>query len=90
MALANIAPTALRQVLDTHSSGDTVRAAALQIGLAEINTAVTSRYGVPGLKHAMERVGLYGGAPRAPLRRLAESAAREIDLLIEQANIPKL
>jgi 4-hydroxy-2-oxoglutarate aldolase len=90
MALANIAPAALRELMETFKAGDGPRAASLQVALAEINTAITSRYGVPGLKHAMERVGLYGGPPRAPLQPLPDAAAREIDRLIETANIPTL
>jgi 4-hydroxy-2-oxoglutarate aldolase len=41
------------------------------------NTAVTSRYGVAGLKAAMDLLGYFGGDPRAPLLPVVEKE-REI------------
>jgi 4-hydroxy-2-oxoglutarate aldolase len=35
--------------------------------IAEAARLVTVRYGIPGLKYAMDLNGYYGGAPRLPL-----------------------
>ncbi|XP_038600174.1 4-hydroxy-2-oxoglutarate aldolase, mitochondrial isoform X2 [Tachyglossus aculeatus] len=43
----------------------------LQYRLIEPNTAVTRRFGIPGLKKAMDWFGLYGGPCRAPLAPLS-------------------
>jgi len=40
---------------------------------------VTSKYGVPGLKHAMDLNGYYGGPPRLPLIGPTPEAKREIE-----------
>jgi 4-hydroxy-2-oxoglutarate aldolase len=40
--------------------------------------ALTERYGIPGLKYAMDLKGYYGGGPRLPLLPLGEQARREI------------
>ncbi|XP_028916633.1 4-hydroxy-2-oxoglutarate aldolase, mitochondrial isoform X2 [Ornithorhynchus anatinus] len=43
----------------------------LQYRLIEPNMAVTRRFGIPGLKKAMDWLGLYGGPCRAPLAPLS-------------------
>ncbi|HJO39085.1 MAG: dihydrodipicolinate synthase family protein [Vicinamibacterales bacterium] len=50
----------------------------LQQQLIPIAELVTTRYGVPGLKAAMDLVGLSGGEPRLPLRPCAADAVDEI------------
>ncbi len=44
---------------------------------------VTSKYGIPGLKHAMDLNGYHGGPCRLPLRPLAPGAKREIAAAFE-------
>ncbi|MCI0403575.1 MAG: dihydrodipicolinate synthase family protein [Acidobacteria bacterium] len=58
--------------------GDHERARALQQKLLEPTAAVTSRFGIAGLKFAMELCGYVGGSPRAPLLPLDDSARTEI------------
>jgi dihydrodipicolinate synthase/N-acetylneuraminate lyase len=52
-ALANIAAARLARLLEHFREGDLAGARAIQLPLIEPNTAVTSRFGVPGLKAAM-------------------------------------
>jgi 4-hydroxy-2-oxoglutarate aldolase len=40
---------------------------------------VTTKYGVPGLKYAMDLQGYYGGPPRLPLTVLKPEQQREIE-----------
>ena len=40
---------------------------------------VTTKYGVPGLKYAMDLNGYYGGPPRLPLTPPTASARKEIE-----------
>jgi 4-hydroxy-2-oxoglutarate aldolase len=40
---------------------------------------VTDMYGVPGLKHAMDLNGYYGGQPRLPFVPVSQDARREIE-----------
>jgi 4-hydroxy-2-oxoglutarate aldolase len=84
MALANFAAAPLRAVWDAFYAGRREEAQAAQLALAEINAAVTNRFGVPGLKYAMDRSGFYGGAPRRPLLPLGPGPRAEIDALLAQ------
>jgi len=82
MALANFAAVPLRKLMDAFQAGRIAEARQIQLALAEINTAVTSQFGVSGLKYAMDKAGLYGGPPRHPLLPLNEGGRGEIDRLM--------
>jgi 4-hydroxy-2-oxoglutarate aldolase len=71
-ALANIAAAPLARLVDCFNNGDLAGARAIQLPLIEPNTAVTSRFGVPGLKAAMDMLGYYGGPVRSPLLPLSD------------------
>jgi 4-hydroxy-tetrahydrodipicolinate synthase len=82
LALACALPEACLRLYDAARQGDTARARALQQHLLAANAALVSRYGIAGLKYAMDRLGYYGGPPRPPLRPVPEAAAREIDVAL--------
>ena len=82
MALANFAAVPLRRVWDAFHQGRLDEARRLQLALADINSAVTTRFGVSGLKYTMDRCGYYGGPPRRPLLPLAATARDEVDRLL--------
>jgi dihydrodipicolinate synthase/N-acetylneuraminate lyase len=65
------------------TQGDHEAARALQEKLTPLALAVTKRYGIGGLKAALDFVGLKGGAVRGPLRAPGEDARREISQLLE-------
>ncbi|MGA2937757.1 MAG: dihydrodipicolinate synthase family protein [Syntrophobacteraceae bacterium] len=71
-ALANIAAARLTCLWKCFCQGNTMKAREIQLPLIEANTAVTSRFGVPGLKAAMDLLGYYGGPVRSPLMPLPE------------------
>jgi 4-hydroxy-2-oxoglutarate aldolase len=48
------------------------------------NNAVTARWGIAGLKAAMEMIGLYGGPPRSPLVPLGETDREELRKILTQ------
>jgi 4-hydroxy-2-oxoglutarate aldolase len=90
MALSNIAPEPLYQILDDFLSGQIEKAREIQWNLVDINAAITTTYGVPGLKYAMEKLGLYGGVPRRPLLPLGEEGRKRIDALISVSGLKAL
>lgn len=65
--------------------GDAAAAAALQEKLTPLAEAVTIRYGIGGLKAALEMRGYVGGAVRAPLREPDDDAREEIRRCLEEA-----
>ena len=62
-ALANIAPRECLELVSLCEAGKMDEARTLQARLVPVNTAVTSGYGVAGLKAALEFVAHYGGRP---------------------------
>ncbi len=82
MGLANVAAEELRDVVVAfeHNQRDVAR--QRQLALAGLNSAVTARFGVAGLKYAMDQSGLYGGPTRRPLLPLGAAARAEIDQLL--------
>ncbi len=48
-----------------------------------VNRAGVSRYGVPGVKYAMDLAGFFGGEPRLPLLPLTEAQKQEINKAYE-------
>jgi 4-hydroxy-2-oxoglutarate aldolase len=85
-ALANILPRQCYDVIELFRQGKLAEARELQARLVPLNTAVTSGYGVPGLKAALDLSAGYGGAPRSPLLPLGESEREQIKRLLTLAH----
>src|SRR5487761_2038076 len=86
-ALANIAPRECLQLVALYEQGRLDDARALQARLIPVNTAVTSGYGVAGLKAALQFVAHYGGDPRRPLEPLGEGDRARLRSLLAQADL---
>ncbi|XP_036994844.1 4-hydroxy-2-oxoglutarate aldolase, mitochondrial isoform X1 [Artibeus jamaicensis] len=70
-ALANVLGAQVCQLERLCLTGQWEDAQELQHRLLEPNTAVTRRFGIPGLKKTMDWFGYYGGPCRAPLQELS-------------------
>ncbi|KAF1580495.1 4-hydroxy-2-oxoglutarate aldolase, mitochondrial, partial [Eudyptes moseleyi] len=77
-ALANVLGAPLCQLDHLCREGRWQEARDLQHRLIEPNVAVTRRFGIPGLKKAMEWFGYYGGPCRAPLAPLSPPQVEEL------------
>jgi len=84
-ALANIAGPELVEMLTQFRSGNLALAQEIQKRLIEVNTAVTTRFGVPGLKAALDMMGYYGGPVRSPLLPLSDEERGTIRWVLEKA-----
>lgn len=73
LALANIAPQQCCDIQTLFGEGKLAEALDLHLRMIVPNGAVTGKFGVPGLKAAMDMLGYYGGPPRSPLLPLPES-----------------
>lgn len=80
-ALANVLGAQVCQLERLCLTGQWEAAQKLQLRLLEPNAAVTRRFGIPGLKKAMDWLGYYGGPCRAPLQGLspADEEALRVD-----------
>jgi dihydrodipicolinate synthase/N-acetylneuraminate lyase len=85
LALAGPIPQACQEVYTAWKENDPRIATEKQQRLIAASRLVAGKYGIPGLKHACDLNGYYGGVPRIPLLPLdagqkAEVAAAMADL----------
>ena len=88
LAVANAAAAECGRIVQHFERGEVERARALQLELNHLALAVTSRYGVPGLKAVLRMQGLGAGYPRAPLLDVSEEVARELEGLVSSHQEP--
>jgi 4-hydroxy-2-oxoglutarate aldolase len=67
LAIANLAPAECCEVWRLAQLGDWAGARDVAFRLGPLATGIGHRYGIGGLKAALDLLGGYGGAPRAPL-----------------------
>lgn len=87
LALANIAPNECLQIMEYINQGNIEEAKKLQMNLISVNKAVTSKYGVPGLKAAMDLLGYFGGDPRSPLTPLNLSQKEDLISILKKSKL---
>lgn len=87
LAAGCVAPRQSVAIYRAMEAGDTKHARDLQRKLTPLARAVTVRYGISGLKAALDMIGYTGGAVRAPLQAAGEEARREISRLLEEAGL---
>jgi len=86
LAVANVAPQEYVQIQTLFDKGKMNEAKALQNQLTPLAKAVTTRYGIGGLKIAMDLAGYFGGNPRSPLRRPSKEIEKELKQLLLRLN----
>ena len=91
LAVANVVPRACCNVAEAFKAGDIETARRLHRRLTTLAVMVTSRWGVPALKAAMNMAGYDGGCVRSPLLDITDpdmlAAIRaEVSLLTEDEN----
>ena len=79
LAYANAAPYSTIAIWEACRSREFEAAEDWQNRIAPAAVLVTTRYGVPGLKYAMDLNGYYGGPPRLPLIPPSPEARRDIE-----------
>jgi 4-hydroxy-2-oxoglutarate aldolase len=87
LAVANVAPRECVRVFELHRAGDDAAAREVHLRTIPAGKAVTSRWGVPGLKAGLDLLGYRGGAPRAPLLPLGEAARGELRGVLQQSGL---
>jgi len=87
LALANIAPRQCCDIMELFKGGKHDEARELQLRMIASNTAVTARFGVPGLKAALDMLGQYGGNTRSPMLPLTEAQKETLRNILKEAGI---
>ena len=85
LAVGCVVPEMCVEIFRAVKAGDLERASMLQSKLTPLAAAVTTRFGIGGLKAALDLAGYRGGSVRAPLQPPDESARAEIAMLLEEA-----
>jgi 4-hydroxy-2-oxoglutarate aldolase len=87
VALSLVAPQQAIDIWRLHRAGRWEEAAALQRRMLPVNAAVTTRFGVPGLKAALDMLGYYGGPVRPPLIELDEGKRQALRAILTGAGL---
>lgn len=84
LAVANVVPDLCVQIQNLFGKGKLEEARSLQNRLTPLAKAVTVKYGIGGLKMAMDLAGYFGGEPRLPLRKPGSEVEEELKRLFQQ------
>ena len=87
LAVGCVVPELCAEIFRLFGAGEPDRARSLQQKLTPLAAAVTTRFGIGGLKAALDLAGYRGGAVRAPLQAPSESAKTEIADLLNDARL---
>ncbi len=79
LAYANAAPYSTIAIYEAHRQREFDAAMDWQRRIARAAVLVTVKYGIPGLKHAMDLNGYFGGPVRLPLTPVSNEAKKEIE-----------
>ncbi len=82
LAVANVVPQECVQIQNLFSRGKMNEARLLQSRLTPLAKAVTTKYGIGGLKMAMDVAGYFGGNPRLPLKRPGKEVEEELKRML--------
>lgn len=87
LAVANVVPDYCVEIQENFEKGDLEKARKMQLALLPLNAAVTSRFGIGGMKAAMDMAGFKGGLPRLPILPASEEAKKEIARILKELGI---
>lgn len=87
LALANIAPRECAEVRDLFMAGKHDEARKAQFNLLAPNAAVTTQFGIAGLKAAMQMVGLETSDPRPPMLPATADERTAIQGILDKAGL---
>lgn len=89
MALANCCPGECAEVQKEFEAGNLEKARELYERVFPVNSAVTGKYGIAGLKYACDLLGFEGGYVRKPLVQLKEQEKSELIEILKKAEVYK-
>jgi 4-hydroxy-2-oxoglutarate aldolase len=87
LAIGCLAPHLSVAIYETFRAGEHERAREMQGRLTRLTRGIPGRYGISGLKAALDMLGYAGGRVRAPLADASAEAQREIAAALEETGL---
>jgi 4-hydroxy-2-oxoglutarate aldolase len=87
MAMALLAPADSVEICVAFAEGRPADAGRIQERVSPVHAQIVGGMGVPGIKVALDMLGLHGGTPRPPLAPLPETRREEVRLVLEAAGL---
>ncbi|GAB4115422.1 MAG: dihydrodipicolinate synthase family protein [Candidatus Caldatribacteriota bacterium] len=87
LALANLIPEKCVEIYRLVQQNKLKEARELQLRMIPVNHAVTTIYGISGLKYAMDLIGYRGGETRLPLLPLKKEEKEKIRNILREAGL---
>ena len=87
LAVACMAPGCSAAIHTAYVSGDSAEAGRIQEVVGPVHQEIVGGMGVPGVKVAMDQLGLRGGDPRPPLRPLPEVRHDDVAKVLDRAGL---
>ena len=87
LAVGCVVPEMCVEIFRLFTAGEEERADELQSLLTPLAAAVTTKYGIGGLKAALDLAGYRGGSIRAPLRAPNDEARTAIESLLQDVRM---
>ncbi len=87
LAISNLMPNECVKIFDLFQQGRVAEAGELHLQVLPVARAVTTQFGVPGLKAAMDMLGYHGGYPRLPLLPLGANQRAELERILREAGL---
>lgn len=87
LASANVVPDLCVRIYELVNNGKFEEARTVQKSILKLNSLVTARYGVAGLKAALDMIGYFGGEPRRPMLPLEDGPKEEIRQTLLELNL---
>jgi 4-hydroxy-2-oxoglutarate aldolase len=90
LAVANLVPGPAAAIHAAHKAGDSAEAGRIQEVVAPLHDEIVAAMGVPGVKVALDLLGLRGGDPRPPLQPLPEGKRESVASVLDRAGLEAL
>ena len=87
LALSDMAPEETVEIYRFFRAGEWEKAKDIQQRILEVNQKIVGSYGVPGIKHALDLLGYFGGEPRPPLQPVSKKVEESIRELLVDADL---
>jgi len=82
-------PASCRKILNAFKEKDIDTAMNLQARLTPVSDAITTRWGIPALKAALESRGMVGGPCRLPLQTAPEEIKHRLLMILDDSGLDK-